>query len=160
MSPAKKFPQALQVLKEDHDRVRSLAEHFTVSGASLERRAIAQQIFLELEVHAVLEERHLYPALAGSDDEKAGQLVEEARQEHRQVKVKIATLKTLALGDHAFAAGVQEVIEAVEHHATEEESELFPRATEALSEQLEDLALQIEASNHELRAHKSPALAA
>lgn len=151
---------ALQLLKNDHDRVRSLAERFEASPTSLERRVLAHQIFIELDVHALVEERLLYPALATKGGEAARQLVDEAIQEHRQVKNEIALLKTVALGDAGFGAGVQAVIAAVEHHAAEEEAEMFPLAEAALSGELEELATRMEALKQELLSAKSQPLAA
>ena len=63
---------AIELLKQDHEKVQELFGQFTAAGAG-ERQAIAQRIFKELEIHGVLEEELFYPALQdqGDSDELA-----------------------------------------------------------------------------------------
>jgi hypothetical protein len=62
-----KSMDAIELLKQDHEKVRDLFEKYTGAGAG-ERQAIAQRIFKELEIHAVLEEELFYPALQNQRD--------------------------------------------------------------------------------------------
>ena len=66
-------PDAVQMLRADHRRVRRLFDQWRAAVAE-ERSAIARRIFAELEMHTLLEEELFYPAvqaklatLAGED---------------------------------------------------------------------------------------------
>lgn len=45
---------AIELLKQDHEKFQELFGTFTTAGV-VERQAIAQRIFKELEIHGVLE---------------------------------------------------------------------------------------------------------
>ena len=46
---------ALQMLKQDHDKVAELFNRFT-EGSSTDKQQVASEIFKELEIHGTLEE--------------------------------------------------------------------------------------------------------
>ena len=55
-------PSAVELLREDHQKVRDLFEEF--EGAdNRSRQRIADQAMMELEIHAKLEEGLVYPAI-------------------------------------------------------------------------------------------------
>ena len=58
---------AVQMLEQDHRAVERLFNEFT-SGDQGRKEGIAQQIFQELEVHAIIEEEMFYPALRSRGD--------------------------------------------------------------------------------------------
>lgn len=58
---------ALQMLKQDHDKVSDLFVQF-IEGNSGNKRQLAHQIFKELEIHSTLEEELFYPALQNQGD--------------------------------------------------------------------------------------------
>jgi hemerythrin-like domain-containing protein len=131
---------ATKLLAEDHDTVRQMQTQYeTPDLGSTEKRDLAHEVFLALEIHASIEEKVFYPAVAKALGREGQRLVAEAIEEHRQVKNAIAALRTLALGDAAFDARFLATLADVEHHASEEEREMFPRAEEALGD--ETLAL-------------------
>ena len=71
-SSGQKEMDAIELLKQDHERVTELFGQY--AGAEVEeRRAIAQRTFKELEIHGILEEELFYPALQnqGNPDEFA-----------------------------------------------------------------------------------------
>jgi hemerythrin-like domain-containing protein len=103
------------------------------------RRKIAQQVFVELETHAQLEENVFYPAFRQEADQVGKQLVAESLQEHQRVKDLIEELRELGSDDETFDAKFHELMENVEHHVEEEESEMLPEAEMALAEQAEEL---------------------
>ncbi len=63
----KRATDALQMLKQDHDKVSDLFAQF-IEGDSGNKRQLAQQIFKELEIHSTLEEELFYPALQNQGD--------------------------------------------------------------------------------------------
>ena len=87
-----------EMLKEDHDKVKKLFEDFE-SAEGRERGEIAKTAIQELEIHADLEERLIYPAIRAEVD--AADMMNEAIEEHHLVHVLIAELKKLKKGTYA-----------------------------------------------------------
>src|SRR5690348_6801076 len=94
---------ATRLLAQDHDAVREMKSRYEAADLpSSEKRILAHEVFLALEVHASIEEKIFYPAVARALGREGARLVVEATQEHKDVKNAIAALRTLALGDGAF----------------------------------------------------------
>lgn len=68
-SGGKKEPDAVEILKADHEKVLTLFKQYP-SAAPQERESIAKQIFSELDIHAAIEEELFYPALREQADPK------------------------------------------------------------------------------------------
>jgi len=80
-----------------------------------------------------------YPAFKQEADQEGKQLVAESLEEHQMVRELIEELRELDDDDKAFDAKFHELIENVEHHVEEEESEMLPEAELVLAEQAEEL---------------------
>lgn len=117
----------IDMLKEDHEKVKGLFEEFE-SAEGKEQAAIAATAIMELEVHADLEEKLIYPAIRKAIDEDAK--MNEAIEEHHLVYVLIKELKKLKAKDAIFQAKFKVLGELVKHHIEEEEGEMLPRAQE------------------------------
>src|SRR5215213_3940504 len=120
---------ALQLLKADHDVVRKLFSEFKEAKEAKDTTQLAElqrKIFTELEVHTSIEEEVFYPE-AEEVGEEAEELVKEGVEEHHVVKVLMGEIEQLTPDDDAFVAKMTVLIENVEHHAEEEEDELFPQ---------------------------------
>jgi hemerythrin superfamily protein len=118
----------LDLLIADHNRVRGLFARFQEVHENDDTAAmgeLADKIFEELEVHTAIEEQIFYPAVHDLSDELA-EIIDEGVQEHHVVDVLIDEARTLKPGDAEWVAKVNVLIENVEHHAEEEETELFP----------------------------------
>ena len=75
----------------------------------------------------------------------------EAGEEHAIVKTLLEQLENLEAGNDVFDAKMKVMMEAVEHHADEEESEMFREARKGLDEEkLLALGARIEARKSEL----------
>ncbi len=59
--------------------------------------------------------------------DEAEELVKEGVEEHHVVKILMDEIEDLMPDDDAFVAKMTVLIENVEHHAEEEEEELFPQ---------------------------------
>jgi hemerythrin superfamily protein len=155
---------AIELLKEDHDKVEKLFKSFESAKKSEEggtRQEIARQICLELTVHATLEEELFYPTVdekaAASEDEEAEDKVDEADEEHRLVKVLVSEISEMDESDDHFDAKVKVLKDVVEHHVEEEEGELMPRAQKLLAaEELAGLGAQMAARKEELMQGGAP----
>ncbi len=119
---------ALTLLTADHNRVRGLFSQFEKAAADDDTAAmveLAAEMRTEIEVHTTIEEEIFYPAIRDLDDEIRDD-VAEGLEEHHEVKVLMDELKDLGPDDPAWKAKWTVVMENVEHHAGEEESDLFP----------------------------------
>lgn len=146
---------ALSLLTADHNRVRGLFTRFQSaeeSGETAQMAELAATILEELEVHATIEEEIFYPTVSEASEE-IHEVVVEGVEEHNVVKQLAEEVKTLSPEDETWAAKLKVMIENVEHHAEEEESELFPQVRKALgAEALAELGEQLEARKAALGA--------
>lgn len=131
---ARKPADAIAVLKQDHETVRGLLS--SLENATGARRAkLLAQVDRELKVHTQIEEEIFYPAYLDAarkkDDTK---LYYEALQEHHVVDL---VLPEAAEGDspEELKAKAKVLKELVEHHADEEEKEMFPSAKKILDKE-------------------------
>ena len=120
----------VDMLKEDHTKVKALFEDFK-KAEGREKTEIAKTAIQELEVHAELEERLIYPASRQEID--ADDTMNEAVEEHHLVHVLIKELKKLKPSDERFAAKFNVLGELVKHHVEEEEGEILPAAEDEIS---------------------------
>ena len=146
---------ALMLLTADHNRVRGLFARFEAAKESDdldEMATLADQVVKELEIHATLEEEIFYPATSELSDE-THETVTEGIEEHRVAKQLMAEISAMAPNTEDWAAKVTVLMENVEHHAGEEEKELFPKVRSAMSaDDLTQLAERMEARKAELGA--------
>ncbi len=140
---------AIQLLTADHDEVRSLFEQFRQAEEAddMDRmKELQKQIFSELETHTRIEEDIFYPAVRETDEEELGDTVAEGVQEHHVVKVLMREIESVS-GEETYVAKMKVLMENVEHHAEEEESEMFPDVREKMGEpRLEELGAELEAA--------------
>jgi hemerythrin superfamily protein len=154
---------ALELLTSDHDAVRKLFGEFQEAQAAGDTSRMGDlkvTIFHELEVHTAIEEEVFYP-----ESEKAGpeveELVKEGVEEHHVVDVLMSELRGMGPDDEEFVPKMTVLIENVEHHADEEEQEMFPKLREAFGdEKLQDMgeALEQAQKRHELEAKSTEEL--
>ena len=145
---------ALELLTADHNRVRGLFSRFQAAEGKDDAEAarLATTIFEELKVHTEIEEQVFYPAVSDCNEE-LHDLVAEGIEEHHVVDSLMAEAKGLSSSDDAWAAKLKVLIENVEHHAEEEEQELFPLVRKALDAAARsDLAERLEALKSRLGA--------
>ena len=126
---------AIELLTKDHNEVRGLFEQFKQAKEAEETdrmRQIQKEIF--------------YPAVRDLDDEDLTETVAEGVQEHHVVQVLMREIEDVS-GDETFESKMAVLIENVEHHAEEEEQELFPELRTKLGEpRLQELGAEMEAA--------------
>ena len=135
---------ALQLLKDDHDKVKKLLEQgeSTTERAEKTRTELFAKLRQELDVHAHIEETILYPALKAAAETR--DITEEAYEEHQEVKDLLAELEATPADSEEWGDMILELKENVEHHVEEEEGEMFQKARTVLSEeQLNDIAARM-----------------
>ncbi len=85
-----KSQDAISLLKEDHRTVEKLFKEFQGAKGDGRKEKLAQQICLELSVHASIEEEIFYPACEGKVEED---LLKESYVEHDAAKLLIAEIE-------------------------------------------------------------------
>lgn len=135
---------AIDILKKDHEKVRELLKKLTdtTTRATKTRKDLLDQIETELTVHTTIEEEIFYPAMKkAAKNNEHRQLIAEAFEEHRAVdKLVLPDLKKSKVDSVQFGGRAKVLREMVEHHADEEEDDMFPLANKLLSkEQLHEL---------------------
>jgi hemerythrin superfamily protein len=125
---------ATQLLKKDHAAVKKLFHQFGRTGerAVKTRQRLIDRLATELDVHAKIEEQIFYPAVARV--ESLRHLVTESKKEHDEVKRLVAEIQGMSADADDLDEKVQELRDAVLHHASEEEEgKMFPRVHRAFS---------------------------
>ena len=148
---------AIELLTTDHEKVRKLLTQLndTTSRAEKTRTELLEKIRLELEAHTTIEEEIFYPAFkeAGkaSEDDK---MYFEALEEHRAAgELVLPDLMKTEVASEKFSGRAKVLKELIEHHADEEEKEMFPRAKKLMDKaQLEELGAQMDTRKQELLA--------
>ena len=154
--------KATDLLKQDHKTVKGLFRSYKEAKENGDGRA-KKRLFLnidrELSIHALVEEEIFYPAVRKQDKEQKD-MVLEAREEHGIVKTLLSQLRELGPGDETFDAKMKVLMEGVEHHADEEEDEMFPEAEKLGDDRLRRLGAEITARKEQLTRETPAGLAA
>jgi hemerythrin superfamily protein len=109
---------AIALLKSDHRTVEGLFEEFENAKGGKAKQRIANQICMELIVHAQVEEEIFYPAVKEAVEEE---IYTEAHVEHDGAKVLIAEILDGDPDDEFYDANVKVLSEMIKHHVKEEE---------------------------------------
>lgn len=144
---------ALQILTEDHKKVKEMFEEFESLKEEDEIDEEAIQMLVEtacaeLTLHAQVEEEIFYPAAREAIDDM--DLLDEAEVEHASARQLITELAAMQPGDDLYDAKFTVLGEYVQHHIQEEEKELFPKVKKAKID-LEELGEEIRQRKLELR---------
>ncbi|THD60706.1 hemerythrin domain-containing protein [Phenylobacterium sp.] len=137
---------AIALLKADHRKVEDLFDKFEAAKGDDRRRALAEQICMELTIHTRIEEDIFYPACEGAVDED---LLREAYVEHDGAKVLIAEIEAGGPDDKFYEAKVKVLSEEIEHHVEEEE-----KRVEGMFSQARKAGLDMDALGAKMAAEK------
>jgi hemerythrin superfamily protein len=142
--------KATALLKKDHAAVKKLLTDFgrTTSRAVRKRQELMDKIAKELEIHTKIEEEIFYPAVKEVPEGRG--LVKEAESEHKEVDSLVAEAQGMTMESDEVVQKVLEIRDAVVHHATEEETEMFPVAEAGLGGRLAELGDEMAARKREL----------
>jgi hemerythrin-like domain-containing protein len=152
--PTRSAKDACDLLDADHRNVKKMFKEYEELTDSRGRNAaqkkmeLAQQICMELTVHAQIEEEIFYPALR--DAIKDTDLLDEATVEHQSAKDLIAQIESGSEADDMFDAKVKVLGEYVDHHIKEEKNEIFPKARAARKLDLMAMRDELETRKEEL----------
>lgn len=149
----KNAPDAIDLLDADHLEVHALFQAYRelvrTRAPALQRRTLAEEICLELTIHAKLEQELFYPAMreALHDDDVA----DAAEEQHGGERELIARILASAPEDPLYDQRVAALAEHVVRHVREEREQVFNRA---LASQLDlaSMARAITTRREELKA--------
>ena len=139
----------IELLVADHKKVKKLFKDFEKIAEKdpAAKVEIAQQICMELTVHAQLEEEIFYPV--AHEHIKDGDLIDEATVEHATAKDLIKQIQSMKGSEELYNAKVKVLGEYIDHHVEEEEGEIFPQAKRAKLD-LETLGMQMQQRKEQL----------
>ena len=172
------YIQALEMLKDDHARIKGLFDLLRQSDDADERRTLFQSVKDELEAHTQLEEKIAYPRFAEFDE--LADFIDEFYDEHQEMKDILDEIDEVeaeaegldaeeSSGEEPVAleredlnvkelyeemdSALEELIELVNVHIDEEENQLFPKIREIMSEdELMQLGRAMLRAKEQLRA--------
>jgi hemerythrin superfamily protein len=149
-SRAKTTVDAIDLLKQDHERVeKALREFEKLDRHDAEGcREVILGVCEDLKQHAIVEEEVFYPALREALGEGNGDadMLNEAAVEHETANMLIEQLENMAADDPNYFATFTVLGEYFRHHVREEQGEMFPAARKA--------GLDLAALGERMRARK------
>jgi hypothetical protein len=139
----------IEVLEQDHREVEEMfAELESLRGAATEearsrRKAVTEQVTIELVRHSVAEEVLVYPKV---EDKVSAEEAQHAREEHAEAEETLQRLEKLDADDPAFDDELATLMAEIRHHIDEEEGEMFAHMREVIdAEELRTLGGRVEA---------------
>ena len=145
---------AIALLKKDHQTVRRLLKKLASSAETRRSEAVTvlRQIENELKVHTQIEEEIFYPAFRDAVEGKEEEhIYYEALEEHHVVDLVMPEIESTGRNSEEFPAKAKVLKDLVEHHAEEEESEMFPKARKAMgAAELRELGLRLQKRKEQL----------
>lgn len=124
---------AIELLKEDHDRVDKLFQKVK-ANEDADHRDTFEQIKTELEIHTHIEETIFYPKIREEGDEELKKIVLEGLEEHHQAKMFLREIAGLADESEKFQPKLKVLMEDIAHHVQEEEGKMFPMIQKQFNE--------------------------
>jgi len=147
---------AISILKGDHQRVRRLLRRLenTTDRAITQRKDLLSEIENELKVHTTVEEEIFYPAFKEAVRSKSDkEIYFEAIEEHHVVDLVMPEIKSTDAASEQFRAKAKVLKDLIEHHAEEEESEMFPKARKAMTQgELVEVGKRIQSRKQDLQS--------
>lgn len=156
-APRARAPQqtdAIALLKSDHEKVRGLLKKLESAAGKRPDSAVKlmEQIDREVKIHSQIEEEIFYPAFKEAARSKSDrEMFFEAKEEHHVVDLVMPEVREAEGNGEDFAAKAKVLKELIEHHADEEEKEMFPKARKLFDrDELRDLGARMETRKGEL----------
>jgi hemerythrin superfamily protein len=139
----------IEILERDHREVEQMfSELETLRGASTDeaksrRKALTDQVTIELVRHSVAEEVLVYPQV---EDKVSAEEAEHAREEHAEAEETLHRLEKLDADDPAFDDELATLMAEIRHHIEDEEGQMFAHMRQAIdADELRKLGGRVEA---------------
>ena len=115
-----------EILTTDHREMIELLDQIKAASDSGRRRDLADALIAEVMRHAVAEEMYVYPVVEERVP-NGSEMVEHDKEEHQEIVEVMKQIESLDASDASFMTRIQELEGQLRHHATDEESEQFPK---------------------------------
>jgi hemerythrin-like domain-containing protein len=124
---------AIVLLKDEHKEIRRVFRAFEKAGetAYATKGRLVDKMIELLTVHTYIENDVMYPRVRDLLPELEDDVLE-SYEEHHVADVLVMELSTMKPDDERFTAKTTVLIENVEHHMDEEESDWFPKVRAGL----------------------------
>ncbi len=139
----------IEVLEQDHREVEQMfAELESLRGASTDeelsrRKAVTEQVTIELVRHSVAEEVLVYPKV---EKQVSAEEAEHARKEHAEAEETLQRLEKLDADDPGFDDELATLTAEIRHHIEDEEGQMFAHMREVMAaDELRKLGARVEA---------------
>jgi hemerythrin-like domain-containing protein len=139
----------IEVLEHDHREVEEMfAELESLRGATSDedkarRKAVTEQVTIELVRHSVAEEVLVYPVV---ERKVSAEEAEHAREEHAEAEETLQRLEKLDADDPEFDDELAELMAEIRHHIEDEEGEMFAHMRQVIdADELRKLGARVEA---------------
>ena len=147
---------AISILKGDHQTVRQLLRRLdnTTDKATTRRKDLLSEVENEVKVHTTVEEEIFYPAFKEAVRSKSDkEIYFESLEEHHVVDLVLPEIKSTDAASEQFGAKAKVLKDLIEHHAEEEETEMFPKARKVMSpDELVELGKEIHSRKQHLQS--------
>src|SRR5947208_1518550 len=104
---------AIQMIRDDHRRVQTLFRDFEEASDAQTKKAIFDNIYIELDVHTTLEEEIFYPSVQRQGERET---VRHAEEEHGLVKELLNEMVKLDAKDSSFESKFHVLKDNVQDH--------------------------------------------
>jgi hemerythrin-like domain-containing protein len=145
---------AISLLKKDHDKVRGLLKKLESAAGKGDGRAekLLEQVDREVKIHSQIEEEIFYPAFKdAARTREENVLFFEAKEEHHVVDLVMPEVRDSEGEREDFAAKTRVIKDLIEHHADEEERQMFPHARKLFGkDELLELGRRLQERKNEL----------
>ena len=139
----------IEVLEQDHREVEEMfGELESLRGASTDemksrRKAVAEQVTIELVRHSVAEEVLVYPQV---EAKVSAEEAEHAREEHAEAEETLQRLEKLDADDPSFDDELSTLMAEIRHHIADEEGQMFAHMRQVIdADELRKLGARVEA---------------
>lgn len=142
-----------RLLRRDHERLSSLFNSLQRGFGepdTPERHRMFQELKRELEIHAAVEDLHVYRVFQQAEETRDE--AHDALEAHAKIKSLLDVLEPVSVYDHTWVPEFQELRRLVEQHVALEENEMFPKAEGIMTPQeAEELGVTVETAKEAIR---------
>lgn len=131
----KRMISAANLIRDDHARVLRSFHSYRIDFPCITKRALVDNICLELEVHAQIEEEIFYPAVSIADPA----VMDKNVPEHDEMRRLILLVRSSEPTRPDYDLRFMQLMRSVLHHAVEEETTLLPVAETLLRDRMQEL---------------------
>ncbi|MEJ8840606.1 hemerythrin domain-containing protein [Ramlibacter sp. AN1133] len=149
-------PSITNMIRLDHTHVLTAFHQYEIGSSERQKRGLADNVCLAIEIHAQLEEEIFYPAMRLVFD---SEVLRKSTPEHDEMRGLISRLRNMPVNDPAFDDTFFGLMRHVMHHVADEETLLLPAAERLIPDQLSELGARMTKRRLELAAPRTPEMA-